>query len=60
MIDLARRRARIARVNAKRPPEVTVTIRATPSSDRALLRRFGRWVDRLLIEAGTPEQGGKP
>lgn len=55
---LASRRARIARIEAKRPREhVEVVLEFAPSDDPALLRRFDRWLQRVLLAAGTPEEG---
>jgi len=53
---LASRRARIARVEAKRPPAITVTMHATPSNDLELLRRFDHWLQKLLLEPATPDK----
>lgn len=58
--DLARRRARVARVNAKRPPDeppIAVTVRVCESDDPEVLRRFARWLDNLLNGASTPDEG---
>lgn len=53
MTDLARRRARVARIQAKKPREpVTVVLETVPANDPTLLGRFDRWLQRLL----APEQ----
>jgi hypothetical protein len=46
--DIARRRARIARIQAKRLQPVTVVLETRPSNDPALLTDFDRWLQRLL------------
>lgn len=39
---------------------VRVVVDVVPSTDPALLRRFDRWLQKLLLEAGTPEQRQRP
>lgn len=48
-VNLARRRARVARIQAKKPREpVTVILETRPSNDPALLARFDRWLQRVV------------
>lgn len=39
---------------------VCVVVEVVPSDDPELLRRFDRWLQKLLLETPAPEEGRRP
>lgn len=58
---LAKRRDRVARIQAKRPrqpPEdITVVMELDPSDDPELLRKFDHWLQKVLLAHGASGEG---